>query len=171
MFIKSLDKHFQDNLNSRLSISGKARTLPADQSTVRGEDPYDWEEVVKQAVELVSGKTIAKALQYDQNPESHSRAIPPQVKRERSEAPPDSADWREEMASLKDTMNINQKSMQSYMDSLKSTLQTKVSRPSNPMTISQAQPRQQQVQVIIEGATTVLTIAIDGLCVPRKNRT
>src|SRR5689334_15746574 len=61
LFVGSLDRHFRDNLDSRLSLKGQLHA----EGTVRGEDPYDWKEVVSKAVELVSNKTIAKALRYD----------------------------------------------------------------------------------------------------------
>jgi len=62
LFVKTLDSAFQDMLNSRLSIQ---RTLKVDvQGKSHIEDPYDLDHVVQKAVELVSGKTIARALKY-----------------------------------------------------------------------------------------------------------
>jgi len=62
LFVKSLDTTFQDALNSRLSLQG---TLKVDgQGRSRVEDPYALEHVVQKAVDLVSGKTIARALKH-----------------------------------------------------------------------------------------------------------
>jgi len=62
LFVKTLDSAFQDVLNSRLSIQG---TLKIDtQGRSRIEDPYDLDHVVQKAIELVSGKTIARALKH-----------------------------------------------------------------------------------------------------------
>jgi len=62
LFVKTLDSAFQDALNSRLSIQ---ETLKVDtQGRSRIEDPYDLDHVVQKAVELVSGKTIARALKH-----------------------------------------------------------------------------------------------------------
>lgn len=123
MFVGSLDKNFQDSLNNRLSTSGTLRGG----NKVRDEDPYDWTEVVKTAVELVSGKTIAKAFKAD-SAESVTRATPAQVKREPSTSQLEQEDWRAEMASLKDTMDIRFRSIQSFMDSQRSA----APRPSRP---------------------------------------
>jgi len=62
LFVKTLDSAFQDALNSRLSIQG---TLKVDmQGRSHIEDPYDLDHVVQKTVELVSGKTIARALKH-----------------------------------------------------------------------------------------------------------
>jgi len=62
LFIKSLDTTFQDALNSRLSLQG---TLKVDgQGRGQVEDPYTLDHVVQKAVDLVSGKTIARALKH-----------------------------------------------------------------------------------------------------------
>jgi len=62
LFVKTLDSTFQDTLNSRLTIQG---TLKVDmQGKSRIEDPYDLDHIVQKAVELVSGKTIARALKH-----------------------------------------------------------------------------------------------------------
>jgi len=62
LFVKSLDTTFQDVLNSRLSLQG---TLKVDgQGRSRVEDPYALEHVVQKTVNLVSGKTIARALKH-----------------------------------------------------------------------------------------------------------
>ena len=53
---------FQDTLNSRLSIQG---TLKIDvQGRSHIENPYDLDHIVQKAIELVSGKTIARALKH-----------------------------------------------------------------------------------------------------------
>jgi hypothetical protein len=140
-FVRSLDKNFQESLSTRLMINGKPRSTTT-ASTVRTDDPYDWEEVVAKAVELVSGKTISKAMHLDSNPDTMSRAAPPQIKREPVERSLEQSDLREELASLKDTIAVTQKNMQSYMDSFKSTLQTKLVRPPNQSNYAQGQQRQ-----------------------------
>jgi len=62
LFVKSLDTTFQDALNSRLSLQG---TLKVDgQGRSRVENLYALEHVVQKAVDLVSGKTIARALKH-----------------------------------------------------------------------------------------------------------
>ena len=62
LFVKTLDSAFQDALNSRLSIQG---TLKVDmQGRSHIEDPYDLDHVVQKTIELVSGKTIARALKH-----------------------------------------------------------------------------------------------------------
>jgi hypothetical protein len=139
MFVGSLDKHFQDNLNTRLSTSGTLRAG----AMVRDEDPYDWTEVVTKAVDLVSGKSISKAFKTETT-ESTSRSVPAQVKRESVERSIDRghSDLREEIAIIKDTLAINQKSMQSFMDSMKATIQSKVSRPASSGSYNQGQSRQ-----------------------------
>lgn len=114
LFTRSLDKSFQDSLNNRLSISGKTRTG----GVVRGEDPYDWDEVIAKAVDLVSGKTIARALHYDNNPRAPTREATPQVKREY----PDFEKLFEEMASIKDTVNVHVKNSQSNMDAFQARI-------------------------------------------------
>ena len=62
LFVKTLDNAFQDVLNSKLSIQ---RTLKVDvQERSCIEDPYNLDHVVQKAVELVSEKTIARALKH-----------------------------------------------------------------------------------------------------------
>jgi hypothetical protein len=140
MFVGSLDKNFQESLNNRLSTSGTLRAG----AMVRDEDPYDWTEVISKAVDLVSGKNLSKAFKTD-HAESTSRSIPAQVKREPMERSIDRghSDLREEIAIIKDTLAINQKNMQGFMDSIKATIQsTKPARPVNSGSYNQGQPRQ-----------------------------
>lgn len=114
MFTRSLDKSFQESLNNRLSISGKARAG----GIVRGEDPYDWDEVVAKAVDLVSGKTIARALHYDNNQRAPTREPTPQAKHEQ----PDLEKLFEEIATIKDTVNVHHKNSQSNMDAFQARI-------------------------------------------------
>jgi len=62
LFVKTLDSTFQDVLNSRLSIQGTLKVDTQGRSHI--EDPYDLDHVVQKAIELVSGKTIARALKH-----------------------------------------------------------------------------------------------------------
>ena len=62
LFVKTLDSAFQDVLNYRLSIQGTLKVDAQGRSCI--EDPYDLDHVVQKAVELVNGKTIARALKH-----------------------------------------------------------------------------------------------------------
>jgi len=62
LFVKTLDSTFQDVLNSRLSIQGTLKIDVQGRSCI--EDLYDLDHIVQKAVELVSGKTIARALKH-----------------------------------------------------------------------------------------------------------
>jgi len=78
LFVKTLDSAFQDVLNSRLSIQG---TLKVDtQGRSRIEDPYDLDHVVQKAVELVSGKTIARMLKHMPVILSRNRKVDPDTR-------------------------------------------------------------------------------------------
>jgi len=57
-----LDTNFKEALNLRLSLQGHLRVDTLERSRV--EDPYALEQVIQKAVDLVSGKTIARALQH-----------------------------------------------------------------------------------------------------------
>jgi len=62
LFVKTLDSAFQDVLNSRLSIQGTLKVDAQGRSCI--EDPYNLDHVMQKAIELVSGKTIARALKH-----------------------------------------------------------------------------------------------------------
>ncbi|KAF5345256.1 hypothetical protein D9756_011427 [Leucocoprinus leucothites] len=60
MFTSALDPDFQRALNNKLSLQGKTRTV-IEQKELCDEDPYDYQEVIKEAVTLVSGKTLLRS--------------------------------------------------------------------------------------------------------------
>jgi len=60
--VRCLDVNFREALNLRLSLQGHLRVDTLGRSCV--EDPYALEQVIQKAVDLVSGKTIARALQH-----------------------------------------------------------------------------------------------------------
>ena len=61
-FVRCLDSNFREALNSRLSLQDQLKMDTMERSHI--EDPYNLEHVVEKAVELASGKTIARAIQY-----------------------------------------------------------------------------------------------------------
>jgi len=61
-FMQCLDVNFREALNSRLSLQGHLRVDALGRSRVK--DPYALEQVIQKAVDLVSSKTIARALQH-----------------------------------------------------------------------------------------------------------
>jgi len=61
-FIQYLDANFREALNSRLSLQGHLRVDALGRSHVK--DLYALDQVVQKAVDLVSDKTIARALQH-----------------------------------------------------------------------------------------------------------
>jgi len=65
-FVRCLDVNFREALNSRLSLQGHLRVDALGRSRV--EDPYALEQVIQKAVDLVSSKTIARALQHSAMP-------------------------------------------------------------------------------------------------------
>jgi len=72
-FVQCLDSNFRETLNSRLSLQGKLKVDAMGRSCI--EDPYNLEYVMKKAVELVSGKTIARAMQHSVVPVGWIRKI------------------------------------------------------------------------------------------------
>ena len=62
LFVRLLDNSFQDALNAKLSVQGTLKVDALGRS--RMEDPYDLEHVIQKVVDLVSGKTIARALKH-----------------------------------------------------------------------------------------------------------
>jgi len=74
-FVQCLDSNFREALNSRLSLQGQLKVDAMERSRV--EDPYNLEHVVEKAVELVSGKTIARAMQHGAAPVGWVRKIDP----------------------------------------------------------------------------------------------
>ena len=65
-FVWCLDARFTEALNSRLSLQGQLRVNALGRSHL--EDPYTLEQVIQKAVDLVSSKTITKALQHSAEP-------------------------------------------------------------------------------------------------------
>jgi len=61
-FMQCLDANFRKALNSRLSLQGHLRVDVLGRSHI--EDPYALDQVIQKAVDLVSSKTIARALQH-----------------------------------------------------------------------------------------------------------
>jgi len=72
-FVRCLDTNFREALNSRLSLQGQLKVDSMGRSRV--EDPYNLEHVVEKAVELASGKTIARAMQHGAAPVGRVRKI------------------------------------------------------------------------------------------------
>jgi len=65
-FIQYLDANFREALNSRLSLQGHLRVDALGRSYVK--DLYALDQVVQKTVDLVSDKTIARALQHSATP-------------------------------------------------------------------------------------------------------
>ena len=65
-FIQYLDANFREALNSRLSLQGHLRVDALGRSHVK--DLYALDQVVQKTVDLVSDKTIARALQHSATP-------------------------------------------------------------------------------------------------------
>ena len=74
-FVQCLDARFVETLNSRLSLQGQLRVDALGRSHL--EDPYTLEQVIQKAIDLVSGKTIAKALQHSAELVSRGGKIDP----------------------------------------------------------------------------------------------
>jgi len=62
LFVQYLDITFQNVLNSRLNIQGMLKVNTQRRSCMK--NFYDLEHVVQKAIDLVSGKTIVKALKH-----------------------------------------------------------------------------------------------------------
>ena len=62
LFVQYLDITFQNVLNSRLNIQGMLKVNTQRRSCMK--NFYDLEHVVQKAIDLVSGKTIAKTLKH-----------------------------------------------------------------------------------------------------------
>jgi len=62
LFVQYLDVTFQNILNSRLSIQGILKVNIQGRSCMK--NFYDLKHVVQKAIDLVSGKTIAKTLKH-----------------------------------------------------------------------------------------------------------
>jgi len=59
-FVQCLDTNFREALNSRLSLQGHLRVNTLKRNCI--EDPYALDQVIQKAIDLVSSKTIARAL-------------------------------------------------------------------------------------------------------------
>jgi len=64
--VQYLDTNFREALNLRLSLQGHLRVDTLERSCI--EDPYALDQVIQKAVDLVSSKTIARALQHSAMP-------------------------------------------------------------------------------------------------------
>ena len=73
--MRCLDVNFREALNSRLSLQGHLRVDALGRSRV--EDPYVLEQVIQKAVDLVSSKTIARALQHSAMPSVSAGKVDP----------------------------------------------------------------------------------------------
>ena len=62
LFVQYLDITFQNILNSRLNIQGTLKVNTQRRSCMK--NFYDLEHIVQKAIDLVSGKTIVKALKH-----------------------------------------------------------------------------------------------------------
>ena len=62
LFVQYLDITFQNVLNSRLNIQGTLKVNTQRRSCMK--NFYDLEHIVQKAIDLVSGKTIVKALKH-----------------------------------------------------------------------------------------------------------
>ena len=74
-FVRCLDVNFREALNSRLSLQGHLRVDTLGRSHVK--DPYALEQVIQKAIDLVSGKTIARALQHSAMPGVSAEKVDP----------------------------------------------------------------------------------------------
>jgi len=74
-FVWCLDANFREALNSRLSLQGHLRVDALGRSRVK--DPYALEQVIQKAVDLVSSKTIARALQHSAMPSVSAGKVDP----------------------------------------------------------------------------------------------
>jgi len=61
-FMWCLDANFREALNLRLSLQGYLRVDTLERSYIK--DPYALDQVIQKTVDLVSSKTIARALQH-----------------------------------------------------------------------------------------------------------
>jgi len=61
-FVQCLDSNFREALNLRLSLQSQLKVDAMGKNRV--EDFYNLEHVLEKAVELASGKTIARAMQH-----------------------------------------------------------------------------------------------------------
>jgi len=139
LFVRSLDNSFQDALNARLSIQGTLKVDALGRS--RMEDPYDLEHVIQKAVDLVSGKTIARALKHTPtimsrnnkiNPESRGQVLFSKEESVRKIEPnADVESLQQEINTLKTMYEIqektrerHEKSVQGALDSIRTLIQT-----------------------------------------------
>jgi len=77
-FMCCLDTNFREALNSRLSLQSHLRVDALGRSCV--EDPYALDQVIQKAVNLVSGKTIARALQHSATPGLSAGKLDPNLR-------------------------------------------------------------------------------------------
>jgi len=136
-FVRCLDVNFREALNSRLSLQGQLKVDSMGRSHV--EDPYNLEHVVEKTIELVSGKTIARAMQHSAAPVGRVRKIDPDLRAlvlftraeamRKVELPPDIESLQMDMNVLK-TMYEKQekgrkrheKTIQSLVESMRSSV-------------------------------------------------
>jgi len=77
-FVQCLDANFREALNLRLSLQGYLRVDALGRSHVK--DPYILDQVIQKAVDLVSGKTIARVLQYSAMPGLSTGKLDPDLR-------------------------------------------------------------------------------------------
>jgi len=139
LFVRSLDNSFQDALNARLSIQGALKVNALGRSCM--EDPYDLEYIIQKAVDLVSGKTITRALKHIPTIMSRNNKINPESRGQVSfskeesvrkiEPNADVESLQQEINTLKTMYEIQEKtrerhkkSMQDALDSIRMLIQT-----------------------------------------------
>ncbi|EKM77000.1 hypothetical protein AGABI1DRAFT_130726 [Agaricus bisporus var. burnettii JB137-S8] len=136
-FMGALDEGFKEQLNIRLSLTGTLRNANT-AHTLRKDDPYEYTEVVAKAVDLVSRRAMmgsSTLATQGSLVDSNSRTVSI-LKRE---TPIPSAvhmsteieTVHQELNQLKDTLQINQKSVQGSIDALKATIATQASNLRN----------------------------------------
>ena len=130
LFVRSLDNSFQDALNARLSIQGTLKVDTLGRSRI--EDPYDLEHVIQKAVDLVSGKTIARALKHTPTIMSRNNKINPEYRGQVSfskeesvrkiEPNADVESLQQEINTLKTMYEIQEKTRERHEKSVQGTL-------------------------------------------------
>ena len=113
-FVRYLDSNFREALNSRLSLQGQLKVDVMGRSRI--EDPYNLENAVEKAIELASGKTIARTMQHGVAPvgwvgkiDPDSRALVPFTRAEATrkvELPPDIESLQMDMNVLKTMYDV-----------------------------------------------------------------
>jgi len=121
---------FQDALNARLSVQGTLKVDALGRSHIEG--PYDLEHVIQKAVDLVSGKTITRALKHTPtimlrnnkiNPESRGQVLFSKEESVRKIEPnTDVESLQQEINTLKIMYEIQEKTRERHEKSMQGTL-------------------------------------------------